>query len=264
MTLTRLVSFASALSLLAGSVAPLMASAATTSAFNSGELIKGSLSTVYYFASNGKRYVFPNEKTYFTWYQDFSNVKQIPDGQLSTIPLGGNVTYRPGRKMVKITTDPRVYVVDQGGVLRHVGSEQLAQTLYGISWKNQIDDVPDGYFTNYRTGTAIQTASDYQPNNVMTQTVRINQDKQLDETKVMVTIGSMNNGFVPTTLTIKRGTEVTWTNGDVMDHSVKGANFDSGLIRPGATFSRTFDTVGSFDYRCTVHPTMQGTINVVP
>jgi hypothetical protein len=151
MTLTRLVSFASALSLLAGSAAPLMASAATTSAFNSGELIKGSLSTVYYFASNGKRYVFPNEKTYFTWYQDFSNVKQIPDGQLSTIPLGGNVTYRPGRKMVKITTDPRVYVVDQGGVLRHVGSEQLAQTLYGISWKNQIDDVPDGYFTNYRT-----------------------------------------------------------------------------------------------------------------
>ncbi len=242
---------------------PLAASAATTSAFNSGDLIKGSGSTVYYFASNGKRFVFPNEKTYFTWYRDFSTVKQIPDGQLSTIALGGNVTYRPGRKMIKVTTDPRTYVVDQGGFLRHVNSEQLAQTLYGTSWKSNIDDVPDAFFTNYREGTPIQTASDYNANNVMTLTTTINQDKQFDETKMMVSIGTMTNGFVPTTLTVKRGTEITWTNTDTAEHTVTGAGFDSGLIRPGGTFVRRFDTVGSFDYRCTVHPTMQGTINVV-
>lgn len=271
----RFVSVASTFALLAGTALPLAAGAATTSAFDSGDLIKGSGSTVYYFAANGKRFVFPNEKTYFTWYRDFSTVKQIPDGQLSTIPLGGNVTYRPGRKMVKITTDPRVYVVDQGGFLRHVSSEQLAQTLYGISWKNNIDDVPDAFFTNYRQGTPIQTASDYNPDNVMTQTTRINQDKQFDETKVTVTIGSMNNGFVPTTLTIKRGTEVTWTNSDITDHQIRWTGGrtsqgnmmtqigGSGLLRPGATYTQRFDTVGAFDYACSIHPTMQGTINVV-
>lgn len=264
MKLTRLISATTTLTLLASTVMPLTASAATTSAFNSGDLIKGSGSTVYYFAANGKRFVFPNEKTYFTWYQNFSPVKQISDGQLATIPLGGNVTYRPGRKMIKVTTDPRTYVVDQGGFLRHINSEQLAQTLYGTSWKSQIDDVPDAFFTNYRQGTAIQTASDYQPANVMTLTTSINQDKQFDETKVTVTIGTLTNGFVPTTLTVKRGTEVTWTNSDTTDHTVTGAGFDSGLLRPGATFARRVDTVGSFDYRCTVHPTMQGTINVVP
>ncbi len=272
----KLLSRLSALMLVANALAPTSALAATTYAFNSGDLIKGSGPAVYYFAANGKRFVFPNEKTYFTWYRDFSTVKQISDGQLSTIPLGGNVTYRPGAQMVKVTTDPRVYVVDQNGFLRHVGSEQLAQTLYNLNWKNNIDDVPDAFFVNYRIGTGIQTASDYNPNNVMTQTTTINQDKQLDETKVTVTIGTMNNGFVPTTTTVKRGTTITWTNSDIVDHTVQwvagrasnGGSLalpqGSATIRPGQTYSYTFNTAGAFDYRCSIHTVMQGTINVAP
>ena len=252
MNLSRVLSSLSAAVLLVSVLAPTSAFAATTGAFNSGDLIKGSGSTVYYFAANGKRFVFPNEKTYFTWYRDFSTVKQITDGQLATIPLGGNVTYRPGRKMIKITTDPKVYAVDQGGFLRHVASESLAQTLYGISWKGNIEDVPDAFFTNYRSGTEIQTASDY-----------INQDKQFDETHVTVTIGSVSNGFVPTTLTVKRGTTITWTNADITEHTVTGAGMNSGMIAPGATFSHQFNTVGAFDYHCSLHTVMQGTINVI-
>ena len=276
MKFTSLASSLSVISLTLSVLAPTGVLAATTHAFNSGDLIKGSSPAVYYFAANGKRYVFPNEKTYFTWYPNFSSVKQIPDGQLSTIPLGGNVTYRPGRKMIKITTDPRVYAVDQNGFLRHVGSEQLAQTLYNLNWKNNIEDVPDAFFVNYRVGTDIQTASDYNPANVMTQTTTINQDKQLDETKVTVTIGNMNNGFVPTTTTIKRGTTVTWTNSDIVDHTVRwvagkasngsslGLPAASDMLHPGNTYSHTFDTPGAFDYRCGVHTVMQGTINVAP
>lgn len=266
MKYSRFFSAAATLSLLASSFVPAMTSAATHtgSVFNSGDLIKApGQSTVYYFGADGKRYIFPNSKTYFTWYTDFSNVKLISDGQLSTMPLGKNVTYRPGRKMVKITTVPSVYVVDQGGILRHVATEQLAETLYGISWRNQIDDVPDSYFSNYRIGTPIQTASDYQPGNVMTLTANINQDKQLSETKITVSIGSINNGFVPGSTTVKRGTEVTWTNNDVTRHTVTGTGFDSGWLEPGASYTHRFNTVGSFDYRCSIHPVMQGTINVV-
>jgi len=245
--------------------APLASQAAVTGAFSSGDLIKGSGSTVYYFGPDGRRYVFPNDKTYFTWYADFSTVKTIADGQLSTIPLGrSNVTYRPGRKMIKITTDPRTYVVDQGGVLRHVATEQLAQTLYGLSWQNQIEDVPDPFFVNYRIGTPIQTASDYNPANVMTLTTTISQDKQFDETNVTVTIGSVANGFVPSTLTVKKGSTVTWTNNDITAHTVSGNAFNSPTLQPMQTYSRKMDTVGAFDYTCSIHPVMQGTINVIP
>lgn len=244
-------------------VAPLSTHAAMNGEFNSGDLIKGSGSTVYYFGANGKRFVFPNEKTYFTWYTNFDNVRTITDGQLASIPLGGNVTYRPGYKMVKVTTDPRVYVVDQGGILRHVATEQLAQTLYPVNWNDKIDDLPDAFFTNYRMGTAIQTASDYSPANVMTQTVRINQDKQFDETKINITIGTRDNSFVPNTTTFKKGTEVTWTNRDTVAHSVVGNGWTSPLLNPGDTYVRRFDTAGSYDYRCGVYPVMQGTLNVV-
>ena len=55
MLLKRAISAVSMLALLGGTVLPLAASAATTSAFNSGDLIKGSGSTVYYFAASSSQ-----------------------------------------------------------------------------------------------------------------------------------------------------------------------------------------------------------------
>ncbi len=259
MKLTKLASIIASAAMIA---APLASHAATTTAFSFGDLIKGSGSTVYYYATNGTRFVFPNEKTYFTWYKDFSTVKQIPDGVLSTIPLGGNVTYRPGVKMVKITTDPKVYVVDQGGFLRHVGSEQLAETLYGLSWKNQIDDIPDAFFVNYKIGTDIQTASDYKPADVTTQTTTIGQDKQFDANDVTISIGTVSNGFVPTTVTVNAGTTVTWKNQDSAAHNVLGDGWTSGNMAYQGTYSHVFNTPGSYNYHDANNTVMQGTVNV--
>jgi plastocyanin len=39
-------------------------------------------------------------------------------------------------------------------------------------------------------------------------------------------------------------------------------SFDSGVLSPGATFTRTFDEAGTFAYGCVIHPTMTGTIVV--
>lgn len=128
----------------------------TANAAQAGDLIKMSgLSSVYYYASDGKRYVFPNEKTYKTWYPDFSGVVTVSQSELESIPIGGNVTYRPGTYMVKITTDPKVYAVTPGGVLHHVPDEATAQKLYGSNWNQRIHDVPDAFFTNYSVGDAL-------------------------------------------------------------------------------------------------------------
>lgn len=241
--------------------------AAERSVFNAGDLIKSPSNTaVYYFAADGKRYVFPNEKTYFTWYSDFSQVKTVSAGALAAVPIGGNVTYRPGRKMVKITTDPKVYAVDQGGFLRHITTASIAESLYSISWKNQIDDLPDAFFTNYRIGTPIEATRDYTPANVMTQTPTIAFDKQIPAEIANIAIANMDVGFVPATITIKKGTTVTWTNRDTVNHTVRGpsAGLASGNLLPTGTYTKTFNTVGSFDYDCSIHTAMQGTINVVP
>src|SRR3972149_12103419 len=138
-----------------------LAAVPTAQAVTSGALIKASTAAVYYYGADGKRYVFPNEKTYKTWYPDFSGVMTITDAELAAIQIGGNVTYRPGVKMVKITTDPKVYVVDANGVLRGIPSEAVAADLYGSAWNTMVEDVSDAFFTNYTVGAALVTAADF-------------------------------------------------------------------------------------------------------
>ena len=70
--------------------------------------------------------------------------------------------------------------------------------------------------------------------------------------------------FVPTTLTVKAGTTVTWANKDEEPHTVFS---DSGLFRSnamdtGEPFSFTFDKPGTYHFLCTIHPRMVGTIVV--
>ena len=96
-----------------GMVAPSVEAAASA-----GDLIKmDGLSSVYYLGADGKRYVFPNTETYMSWYSDFSGVVTIPASELQSYPLGGNVTMRPGTKLVKITTDPTVYASGTSTIL---------------------------------------------------------------------------------------------------------------------------------------------------
>jgi YVTN family beta-propeller protein len=70
--------------------------------------------------------------------------------------------------------------------------------------------------------------------------------------------------FNPGTTTVAVGHSVTWTNDDPIQHTTTSdmRGWDSGLLAPGATFTMTFDTPGTFTYHCNVHPFMHGTIQV--
>ncbi|USN52934.1 MAG: M23 family metallopeptidase [Candidatus Nomurabacteria bacterium] len=112
----------------------------------SGSLIKtASNSAVYYCGADGKRYAFPNDKVYFSWYKDFSSVVTISADKLAAVPIGGLVTYKPGSRMVKITSMANVYHVEKNGVLRWVTSEAMATSMYGADWAKKIDDLNDAF-----------------------------------------------------------------------------------------------------------------------
>jgi len=126
-----------------------------------GDLIKGeTLSTVYYYGSDGQRYSFPNEKTFFTWYSDFSGVVTITDEELADITLAGNIVYRPGARWVKISSDDKVYATSSDGSIHWVEDEATAVGLAGDSWNTFIDDVPDVFFVDYTVGDSLTDASD--------------------------------------------------------------------------------------------------------
>ncbi len=124
-------------------------------------LIKGSGAAVYFVGEDEKRYVFPNYSVFASWYASTTEVIHVTDAQLATYQLGGNVTYRPGYTLVKVTTDPRTYAVSRGGVLHWVMSEEIATQLYGADWNKHVVDVPDAFFLNYKIGEAIAEATMY-------------------------------------------------------------------------------------------------------
>ena len=76
--------------------------------------------------------------------------------------------------------------------------------------------------------------------------------------------------FIPSPVTIDIGATVTWENNDTAAHTstagsaVDGPSgvFDSSLIMAGSSFSHTFDSAGTYDYFCMVHPWMSGTVIV--
>src|SRR5271157_2629802 len=72
--------------------------------------------------------------------------------------------------------------------------------------------------------------------------------------------------FVPATLTISAGTTVTWTNRDEEPHTVAASDgsFHSPGMGTGATYSHTFAAPGTFEYVCSIHPMMHGTVVVKP
>jgi plastocyanin len=70
--------------------------------------------------------------------------------------------------------------------------------------------------------------------------------------------------FAPATLTVKAGSNVTWTNKDEDPHTVvaDGDAFRSGVLGSGGTYSFTFPAAGTFAYVCSIHPFMRGTVVV--
>jgi plastocyanin len=70
--------------------------------------------------------------------------------------------------------------------------------------------------------------------------------------------------YAPATLEVSAGTTVTWTNNDSVPHTVTAndKSFDSGNMAPGATFTHTFATAGSYPYFCQYHAGMKGTVTV--
>ncbi|MFA5128353.1 MAG: invasin domain 3-containing protein [Patescibacteria group bacterium] len=182
-----------------------------------GDLIKSSLSSsVYYYGSDGKRHVFPNEKTYKSWYVDFTGIKIIPASQLQGLALGNNVTIRPGTVLVKIQTDPKVYAVEPGGLLRWVPTEARATTLYGSAWATKIVDVPVVFWGDYTFGSDITT--DAHPTGAIIQ-YSGSTDKyyiQGSARRLISTAGFTANHFqlgyvlsVPTTLSYSLGSPLT-------------------------------------------------------
>src|SRR5215831_10781364 len=97
--------------------------------------------------------------------------------------------------------------------------------------------------------------------------------KPASATTFNVTVGPNGNlVFMPSSVTIHPGDQVKWTWGSDGHSTTSGSPgmpngiWDSGIRNQGATFTRTFNSIGTFPYYCTPHGgccNMVGTVRVV-
>ena len=74
--------------------------------------------------------------------------------------------------------------------------------------------------------------------------------------------------FNPAVITISVGSSVRWTNTDPFTHTTTSDigsldPWDSGQLGPNGTFTKTFNTPGTYPYHCNIHAIMQGTVIVI-
>jgi plastocyanin len=80
---------------------------------------------------------------------------------------------------------------------------------------------------------------------------------------------SQGLNYAPASVTVAKGGKVTWTNNDPVPHTITStsvpsgaSSFDSGNMNANATYTVTFTVDGTYQYKCSYHPWMHGTVTV--
>jgi len=136
----------------------------------------------------------------------------------------------------------------------------------------------DAAFINSKRGGSLGTSVYYValaialPASIAVVTLLPRQTAIASQPVVTIKMLDVPAAFEPGTVTIKVGDTVEWRNvGNEVHHattdpsmainggdvgSPAGAEtFDSGFLKPGATFSHTFKVAGTYRYACAVHET---------
>src|SRR5262252_9092878 len=80
----------------------------------------------------------------------------------------------------------------------------------------------------------------------------------------LVTVQINNSAYSPNPITMKVGQQVNWKNNDSITHTATLDGMFNNVISPNSAQGApvTMSTAGTFNYHCTIHPGMNGTIIV--
>lgn len=112
--------------------------------------------TLYYYAVDKKRYVFPSIIIFNSWFGTDKAITTIPADQLAGIPIQGSVRIRPGSHPIKLNVDPKIYTTSKGGELHWITKEDLVVQMYGPKWASKTWNMPDYQFVQYSVGDLIK------------------------------------------------------------------------------------------------------------
>lgn len=123
----------------------------------SGTLIKNKTEKSVYYYFDNKKYLFSNEETYFSWFNDYKNVKIISDEQMQQIKIGKNIRIKPGN-YVKFEDSGKLFYVDALARLRELPDELVDDYWQEIINDNIILSSP-AIYEDYELGDKLKNTS---------------------------------------------------------------------------------------------------------
>jgi plastocyanin len=141
-----------------------------------------------------------------------------------------------------------------------MGASYTGNQVSAPAYGGNANQAPGSYQANPSTGATQTTSPDSgqstPPPAVSQSTTPPVSQPQTYDVKIQ------SYAFAPSMLTIKVGDTVRWTNYDSVGHTVVSDSFSSPTLSNGNTYEHMYSTPGTYTYRCSIHPSMQGTIIV--
>ncbi|MFL6327504.1 MAG: PQQ-dependent sugar dehydrogenase [Nitrososphaeraceae archaeon] len=223
-------------------------------------------------------------------YQNDLFVAGFQDGRIYYFKLNANRTHLAALPKSLSSNNPNTLA---SGDLPIADPVIFGEGFGGIS---NLAVSPDGYLYVVAIGTgdiyrisqsaanASKTTTTTSFTNATTTTTAISGQKNVIAVSIEPDASDLaDKAFNPSTVNIKVGDTVVWTNNDPVIHTIvegspslpspqsairpeastaTSAQFKSGFLSQGMTFKHTFDKPGTFNYYCSVHPTMIGKVVV--
>lgn len=176
--------------------------------------------------------------------------------------------------------NPDVLTVSKGDIVEWTNNDNVAHTATSDAGAGTTFD--SGLISaggKYQLETKNIAGGEYQyictVHPFMTGTLVVKEPTSPVTAKVSIPQGAMTQSdgqlyFDPQEITVSAGTIVVWSNDDTASHTVTSGNsnsgasgtFDSGMLAAGKTFEQKFDSSGTTEYYCQVHPWMTGKVTV--
>ncbi len=195
------------------------------------------------------------------------------------VEIGGHTDAKGTVPYNRKLSDRRAASVRQYLLAQGIGADRMTSVGYGKVVAIASNDTDEGRELNRRVELTV-TAADPAAGGVTTEQAGVPDEVALAPvvavaaqtpavTPVVLAGAPATSGvsisdylYVPARQTVAVGGTVTWTNNDRVTHTVTFDGADI-KIKAGETYSRTYPTAGTFPYLCSIHPGMNGTIEVL-
>jgi len=189
------------------------------------------------------------------------DINFVDDGVSSIISVGGSCvnTYSAGILGVSYKTCGDAFSsatnVNSGQFIYKTAALSNKRIAILIAGYDGIDTVNSEKYLETQSVNSLQPGIVFigEKQNIQTQTHQTHN------------ININNFAFIPPSLSINTGDTVIWTNMDSVAHTVtsdSGTELNSATLQTGSTYSHTFNNPGTFNYHCSIHTSMKGSITV--